>query len=248
METQSWGGFSDDLRRASELFGAMDETNLRILLMLSASPLSTRELARRLGTAESHVSERIKRFANEGLVRSEGWVRLNGRNLKLYSATLRSIRVDFKPESFMLTLQRKGAAKDTNIFLAPYMRYDPPKLRYKVVGRRAERVVIGGSRGAVVVWGVAGIGKTSLVASWAARLRKNGTMVFWHTLRPGDSFTSVCTKLTQLFPEHKRSEVLEAMARCVEEGRFDGLIDEVIRLLGGFKGAIVFDDYHVCSG
>ncbi len=94
---------------------------------------------------------------------------------------------------------------------------------------------------------VTGIGKTSLVASWAAGLRKKGMVVFWHTLRTGDSFTLVCTKLTQLFPEHKRSEVLEVMAGCVGEGRFDGLIDQVIRLLGGFKGAIVFDDYHLCQ-
>jgi len=177
--------------------------------MLRTSPLCTRELAKKLGMAEPHVSQRIRALVGAGLVRDEGWVRLGGRNLKLYSLKVRSLKLDFQPERLALTLE-SALPKESVTLSYPLMRMDPPKFLFKFIGRSEQKRILNRAKSAVV-WGIAGVGKTTLVASWSAQLRKKGTKVFWHTIKTSDSLALVCTKLAQLFSGSKRTELLKAI-------------------------------------
>jgi len=232
-----------ETRKAFVLLSLLDETNLKLLLMLRTSPLCTRELAKRLGMAEPHVSQRIRALVGTGLVRDEGWVRLGGRNLKLYSLKVRSLKLDFQPERLALTLE-SALPKGSITLSYPTMRMDPPKFLFKFIGRTEQKRILNHAKSAVV-WGIAGIGKTTLVASWSAQLRKNGTKVFWHTIKTGDSLALVCTKLAQLVSGSKRTELLKAIESFSTQQ--EEIIFKAVDSLKEFKGVFVFDDYQNCA-
>lgn len=90
-----------------------------------------------------------------------------------------------------------------------------------------------------VVQGVAGIGKSSLAAEVCQRLR-GARNLFWHQVRPWDTFASLLTDFAQFLFLLGRPALRSALAR----GDLHNAVDILRRDLPGSTAFLVFDDVH----
>ncbi|BBD73202.1 hypothetical protein HS1genome_1591 [Sulfodiicoccus acidiphilus] len=177
------GGLTGAKARESEILQVIaDEINLTILSILRGEPTFVRRLAQQMGMKESHVSERLRRMEETGLVRGK-WVRLAGKNVKVYYPKIDTLEINLTQMGFVV----RGREVREEVIIPKGLTEDPvPKVSH-FVGRRAELELLRSLSGPVLVWGIPGIGKTTLVAKF---IRESGleNRTFWYTCREVDSF------------------------------------------------------------
>jgi hypothetical protein len=122
---------------------------------------------------------------------------------------------------------------------------DAPQTRH-FIGRQSEVERLtrreGGPR-MVVIRGVAGIGKSSLAAEACERLRGRRNL-FWHRVRPWDTFASLLTSLARFLSLLGRPALRSALVR----GDTHKFVDTLGRDLPGSNAFLVLDDVHEALG
>ena len=205
--------------------------NLELLLLLSTKPSYTRELARLTGRNETEVSRRLRSLERAGLVRAE-WMRIEGRSVRVYRLAVSEVKIRIRGGEVEV------APSDSRPLRVPVASFSPPRPGL-LVGREGEESLLRDPpTPVIVVWGISGIGKTSL----AAAALRGVPMVFWHTLTRVDSANYVLWKLGLFLASHGSPELLGYLGSPSAD---PGLAADVaIESLRGTGARLVFDDYH----
>ncbi len=210
--------------------------NLEILMLLSLRPSYTREIARLLGRDETDVSRRLKTLERLGLVRGV-WRRVEERNIRVYELTFSRIKIE--PSSGGIILEKTGGGGEERIIVEA----DPVVVR----GIPVPRVFVG--RGVEVetlrsldyricmVWGIGGIGKTSLVATALSPY----TNVFWHDFSEIDTLDYLLWRLAFYLASLGEKGMLDALKMAAP---IPGIINVALGLLSKTGSIIVLDNYH----
>lgn len=205
--------------------------NLELLLLLSTRPAYTRELARLTGRNETEVSRRLRSLERAGLVRAE-WMRIEGRSVRVYRLAVSEVKIRIRGGEVEV------APSDSRPLRVPVASFSPPRPGLLVGREREEALLRDPPTPVVVVWGISGIGKTSLAAS----ALRGKPMVFWHTLTRIDSASYVLWKLGLFLASHGSPELLGYLGSPQAD---PGLAADVaIESLRGTGARLVFDDYH----
>ncbi|MDG6921497.1 MAG: tetratricopeptide repeat protein [Nitrososphaerota archaeon] len=236
---------------ASTMYLISNPANASILSALMGTESYPRELARRLGMRESHVSERLKKLERHGLVRGR-WARMRetGKNVKVFSSAVSSVSVVLDGSGLKLDIEkREGWNESFEVGQQIYQVKVPPIGAF--VGRKRElSFLLKSKAGLNVVTGLAGIGKTTLVSRFAREATERGqkgaspSCLFWHGIRESDSLRYVTAKVAAFLSAHGYPALSSMMKKGVsEEG---ALIGEVQQGLERVNALVVFDDYHYC--
>ena len=225
---------------APTLLALIRPRNMEILSALATSPMSTRQLSKLLGLKESNVSARLQELVKYGFVKDEGWRRVNERNVKLYSLGVSGLSLDFLPQGYKLRL-RKPSKRPTLETTFYYEDFESPTIDFEFIGRQRELESLAEKR-STLIWGIAGIGKTTLVAKLAQSVH---TPIFWHRIRETDSFIFLINKIAVYLSKFARAN----LAALLEEGERnpDVLGELAIQELAHLKALVVFDDYHLLA-
>jgi ATP/maltotriose-dependent transcriptional regulator MalT len=165
-------------RREPDLLQVLaNATNRSILSLLAVEPQYPRRLAELVGLTEDEASKRLRMFEKLGLV-AGNWEHV-GRNVRLYRLESTGIQVQVHPSGLVVT----GVGEEP-VELLTHPETPPEVLRF--VGRTHELDHMEAalqSHRALCIWGLGGVGKTTLAAMWA----KRKPPVVWHTVAPGTS-------------------------------------------------------------
>ena len=213
--------------------------NLQILILLTGGGMNTRELARILRRDESDVSRRLKRLRELGLVRSQ-WARVGGRNVKMY--TLASDRLNIQIDRNGLRIV-DGTVSGIDLNEWTGRAWRPPKPPRLFVGREKELRRLDEaikSAPVIVVTGLPGIGKTSLVSNWIER--NHPKQVFWHLGTYVDHVDAIIKRISLFLTAHGRVKLRDYLVRWPEhvEEAFPIAVEELSRL----GALLVVDDTH----
>jgi len=208
-----------------------DDTMVKILIILSSSPSSTRSLSRILGVRESSISKRLKSLERLGLVEGK-WVSSRGVNQKLYSMKVSEISIRIGPQGISVDLGEKGQ----NIY-DPF-HYIPSTMFF--VGREPQLDFLRRGDGATFIVGIAGIGKTSLAARYASEYMGP---VLWNKISEGTSFFQLIRRISLFLASIGDYRLLESLSQGSEDP--DHLTDLLIDSLKKIRSLIVIDDYHL---
>lgn len=236
------GGGPELSKQAFKLLS--NPANALILSALMGAESYPRQIAQKLSMQESHVSERLRALEELGLVKSR-WTRAasQNKNVKAYSSTVTSLRIGIDAEG--MTIDTAEESGGTFELRQPMYSVTIPKVDIFVGRKRELRALQSDSAGLVVVTGMAGIGKTTLLSKYAEAMegaRRGSGGVFWHDLRESDSLRYVLTKLG-LFLEGRGKGGLSRLLRSGTYGE-DILIDTATDQLRGGRALLVFDDFH----
>ena len=225
--------------------------NVSILSALIGTESYPRELARRLGIRESHISERLKKLERLGLVRGR-WTRVGtpGKNVKVFTSAVSSISIGLDESGLKLDVGKPDGWNESLEVEQPIFKVRVPPVRV-FVGRKKElSALLKSQSGLAVVTGIAGIGKTTLVSRFAGEVARKGekaggtSVLFWHDIRESDSLRYVIAKLAAFLRGHGYPALSSMMRNGVaEEGT---LIAEAQEGLERVHALAVFDDYHFC--
>lgn len=207
------------------------EINLRLLSLLSSGSFNPRELAKILKRDESDVSRRLRLLESLGLVEGR-WERINNRNVRVYTLKVEEIRIAF--ESGEVVINSSGIQTR----LAFPNREETPRVE-RVFGREKERTLISESpERVVIVHGIAGIGKSTLVA-WIFQ------DAFWYTLSEVDSLESLAWRIGRFFSSLGYPDLTEYLR---SGGREERTVFELINEgLDRTDSVVVIDDLHRCT-
>lgn len=229
-------GEPGDLGSAKDILRLVSNpVNLEILVLLSTKPSYPRELARILGRDETDISRRLRLMECAGLVEGS-WRSVEKRNIKVYRLAFRSLKLEFDRGE----LRIRGLRGDTHAPWSPRsLEYFAPEPQL-FAGREEELGLIAGSREPIVViWGMSGIGKTSL----AAKALVGSEKLYWHTLTRLDTPEYVLWRLALFLNGLGYSVLLDYMGRS--QGDPGQAVRLAVRGLKGSGATLVFDDYHV---
>ncbi|CAD5245098.1 ArsR family transcriptional regulator [Thermococcus camini] len=220
--------FSNDV---SVLKSILSETNLQIISLLRTDSLNTREIARLLQKDETQISRGLRGLERMGIVEGR-WVRLRGRNVKLYSLKCDEFSVRFTAGGVEVVMGETVYHRPQ-----PLPASSAPEVE-NFVGRDEELKLLKGSSPVVAVFGIAGIGKSSLVA-------RAFDDAFWYSMDGSESLEYIAWRMAlhlnmKGFPE--LIEYLRAGGRDTKS--IKGLILEGIEET---RSVIVFEDVHKCT-
>ncbi len=231
-----------DAVRFRDIFNLLlSPANNEILSLLSSGEYSTREIARILGRDEADVSRRLSRMRNLGLVEAR-WVKVSGRNVKLYRLKARRIIVDFtQGEGVRFLLEtRESSSSETHVSVIPDNGFPKPGF---FIGREEElKALFDGDNHVIVVYGLPGIGKTTLVSYYYSVL--GGKPKYWHSFSGLDYYDFLVKKLALYLSSQGYDRLINLLATGNLEPRIaaDLLVEGIDRL----RLLLVFDDYHKC--
>lgn len=182
-------GLRHDIKDREILDIISDEINLTIITMLRAEPTYVRKIAQQLGMKESHVSDRLRKMEKAGLV-SSSWKRVGNKNVKLYYPMLDRLEINFTPMGFVI----RGKDIESEIIIPHKLLENMIPIVTSFIGRRAELELIRSWKGPIIIWGMPGIGKTTLVAKfiWDSGLENK---TFWYNCKEIDTFQYFLNKL-----------------------------------------------------
>ena len=205
--------------------------NLDILVLLGAKNSYPRELARILGKDETIISRRLRALEKAGLVRAK-WMRLpSGKNVKIYEIAVPELRISFKPGGGSGTGYRGLLSQGLK------MRLPEPSL---VIGReREKRVLEEASENIVVIWGLPGVGKTTL-AAWLAR--RADVPVYWHSCSEIDDPEYVAWRLSLFLAGLGARDAMNYMGTPGYSLRT--ALDIIAKDADRHNAMLVFDDYQ----
>jgi len=224
----------------------LDAVNIRILSLLMVEPMYTRQIARTLNQHDSRISERLSILRRAGLIQEIGWRRLeSGSNVKLYFTDLESLSLTIDSKGVYVKAEQKKNIRDANntLFILPAYSHDIPSVR-KFVGRKNELLFLKKSRSPIVVWGLPGIGKTTVVAKYARELLFSKTPVFWHKILEVDSFAHIINKLSFFLFSLGQNELHDFISGGAKDER--PMIDLSAKGLSEVRATVIFDDFHKC--
>ncbi len=210
--------------------------NQSILGLLAIEPSYPRRLAEILDLSEADVARRLRRMKKAGLVTSD-WTQV-GQNVKLYRLTTDRFHLKIAPDGIQVSLDGKSEHK------APAAQTEaaPEALpsANTFVGREQELADLAGPEPVVVVLGLPGIGKTSLLAHHAGRAKDRGN-VFWCGCRGVESFNWLAHRLALFFAKRHDTDLLRAIEQDAEPA------DKWKLMLAGMDkpgNLFIFDDAH----
>ncbi len=206
------------------------EVNLQILSVLRSGSFHPRELARILQKDESDVSRRLKNLERLGLVEGK-WVRVEGRNIRVYSLKAEEIRIDFRPGELRVEIGDKAYYKFP-------IRWETRPEVDLFVGRRKEIETLKNSKGVIVVYGIAGMGKTTLVANAFPE-------AYWYSMTGMEDFDYLAWQLGLFLNSLEWPDLIDYLrSGGKEEGEVLKLILEGLNVT---KGTVAIDDLHRCG-
>ncbi len=219
------------IEEGSELLSILsDDIMVKILVMLSSSPSSTRGLSRVLGVGESSISRRLKSLERLGIVEGR-WVSSGGVNVKLYYMKAKEITVRIGSQGIIVSL-----GGDRYPLYDPY--YSLPANRL-FVGRKPQLEFLRKGEGVTFIVGIAGIGKTSLATEYA---RVFDGPVLWNIVSESTTFFQLVRRISLFLAALGDKRILESLNQGYEDP--DHLIGLLIDSLSKVKCLIVIDDYH----
>ncbi len=215
----------------SFLRSILNETNLQILTLLRTTSLNTREIARLLQKDETYISRCLRTLERLGIVEGE-WMRVRGKNVRIYSLKLEELKISFGLEGLKVIIGKR------------HLQYSPPLFSNRApevkvfVGRKKELEFLSSSYPVVIVYGMAGIGKSTLVA-------KAYRDAFWYRINGDESIEYVIWQLALYLNLLGYSDVIEYLRGG---GKELAVIKELTAEgINRTKGIIVFDDLHRCD-
>ena len=225
----------ESLRTLRKIFR---ENTLNILSILCVSPLNPREIAKILDVHETKVARELRRLEELGVVKSS-WARVGNRNVKLYSLAIDGLKITFSREGVKVHLE---SSKYGKISIPITGKTTLPRVSV-FVGREQELAKLKNElyeKTVVAVTGIAGIGKTTLVAYFVNNYVNEP--VFWHQFTESDTFEYLSWKMAKFLNSLGYHGLLEYLRA---NGRSYSIIKDLV--LEGFskiKTLIVLDDYQ----
>lgn len=207
------------------------EVNLEILAVLRTGAFHPRELARILGRDESDVSRRLRQLERLGLVEGR-WERDGERNVRVYSLKVEEIKISFEPEGIKANIDSRPFYETSKVG------DDVPEVD-TFVGRREEIELLRKcSEGVVVIYGVAGVGKTLLAA-------KAFPDSFWYRVSGVEDFEYIAWHMGRFLNSRGYGLLLDYMRSGQREERevFELILEGIERT----SSVIVLDDVHKCQ-
>ena len=220
---------------ARDLLGLLaNKSNQSILGLLAVEPAWPRKVGQLVGLSETEVSRRLKRMEDLGLVKGE-WAHV-GKNVKLYKLAAAGAAVHFTEEGVALRLEPlDGTARPSRVI--PTLTNGRPS-GDGIVGRRDALAVLDAGPGVVLVEGLPGIGKTSLLAKWADAADHD---LFWHDFRGVESLRWLANRMAVHRARHGDRTALDALDGDLETAD----LQQLVCTLADRRGAChVFDDVH----
>ncbi len=235
-------GKSGSKTRFRDIFNLLlSPANNEILALLSSGEYNTREIARILGRDEADVSRRLSRMRELGLVEAR-WVKVSGRNVKLYRLKARRIIIDFtRGGSIRFSLETgRSVSSETMVLDLSRSRYPRTEI---FIGRNRELEILSDrTKPVIIVYGLPGVGKTTLVSHYFNSLE--GVPKYWHGFSELDYYDFLVKKLALYLSSQGYSRLIEALASGNMNQRFIAdLLSEGLESIGV---VLVFDDYHKC--
>ena len=208
-----------------------NETNLQILSILRSGTFNPRELARILQKDESDISRRLRLLERLGIVEGR-WIRAGNKNIKVYSLKVDEVRISFEPGEVVIQTSRNGR------YEIPIPESKIPKVE-NFFGREDEiKLLSSPEKRVIVIYGIAGIGKTSLAARvfWDA---------FWYQVSELDSFDYFIWQIGLFLNSAGYSTLLEYLRGGGREER--DILELVLDGIESTGMKLVVDDLHKCT-
>lgn len=197
-----------------------NKSNQSILGLLAVEEAWPRKVASLISLTETEVSRRLKRMEDLGLVRGE-WSHV-GKNVKLYRLAVKGAHVHFTQEGVEYRLEAwDGTAQPTD--LTHILTSSVPDME-GFVGREEALAALDQGPGVVLVEGIPGIGKTSLLAAWA---RHQPRPVFWHGFRGAESLRWLVNRAAVFHARHGRRRWVDALGGDIEPADLAMLLAEM---------------------
>lgn len=211
-----------------------NRANQAILGLLTVEPTYPRKIAGILSLSETEVARRLKQM--EALRLVEGtWGRV-GKNVKLYRLIASGAQLRFRPQGIEVELPSIDTGKSHTVTLTPMSETLPTGA--DCVGREVQLAALDGPERVLVVDGMLGIGKSTLVANFA-NLRAKAGRVFWHSFRGVESLNWLANRMGMFFAQHGNKALLEAVERGADVADKRELL---LRSMDDATYTIIFDD------
>lgn len=212
-------------------------TNQQILKALKAEPTYPRRLAALLSMKEQKVVPRLRTLEKVGLLRSS-WSRMGNKNVKLYEVSTDKVEMLLGAEGMEFVIH-PGIRRQIQEFPL----YIPPMLSHDdlFVGREAELKILKSKKRFVVIEGIGGIGKSSLLQAYVLSL-PSSTRAFLHSFKETDSFNYVLTRLASFLAEYDYLDLIEYLRGAGNENSTK--IELALKGLNRPNYVLVFDDYQ----
>jgi AAA+ ATPase superfamily predicted ATPase len=205
--------------------------------MLKNEPSYPRRLSAVLGKREQKIVVRLRQMEKAGLLKSS-WGRKAGNNVKVYELINDRIELVIGVDGLEIVLHPAERRQDMlpPLYLPPKIQSDP-----SFVGRSKELKLISSRSRFIILEGIAGIGKSSLLQAFCRNLAR-GNVLFWHVFTETDTINQLLRKMAVFLAEFDYINLLEYMKT---DGRDNStILDLLIKGLDRDKHVLVFDDYQ----
>lgn len=212
--------------------------NLQILVLLAGGGFNTRQLSRILGRDETDISRRLSKLQKLGLVESR-WVRAGERNIKMYTAVAHGINIDIETGELRV---RDGSRPELVFTIHTKSLWSPPAPAGDFVGRKLylealDRLTEGH---VMVITGLPGIGKTTLVTAWISL--RNLENVLWHTFTESDHLEGLLRKIALFLASRGLSRLRDYIV--YGDADLDTSLSIASEDLDRLGALVVLDDFH----
>lgn len=218
-----------------ELLKVLASSNNRQLLsLLAVEATYPRKLGNLLGLSEAEIARRLRHMEGLGLVTSQ-WSYV-GKNIKLYKLAADRVTLKFTPQGLTIDFG-KEASVARSITVVP-LEFQVPRSDL-FVGRGPELATLGGNDQVIVVEGMPGIGKTSLLARHAESLQ--GSPYFWHGFRGLESLAWLLNRLGRFlaqFGDERLLHLIEKGADLADQR------EQALQSIDDVRFTVILDDIH----
>jgi DNA-binding Lrp family transcriptional regulator/tetratricopeptide (TPR) repeat protein len=210
-------------------------TSRSILTLLAVEPSYPRRIAALLGLSETDVARRLRRLERLGFVEGK-WGRV-GKNVKLYRLAADSVTLRIAKTGLELQVGQSPARPPP---AAPTLAPSIPE-EEGFVGRAAEMEVLAGTEPVVVVLGMPGIGKTSLLAHYAHNAQAAGRPVFWRSLRGVESVPWLANQVGLFLAQQGDASLLVALESGTDPAQAS---EAAVAAMDRSGAAFILDEVH----
>jgi tetratricopeptide (TPR) repeat protein len=222
---------------SEDLLSALaNRTNQAILNLLAVEPTYPRRIGELLALGETEVARRLKHMEGLGIV-AGAWAHVHGKNVRLYKLIARDVGLRFTPEGLRVEVAGQDGRGRASLLTPLTIRLPSPG---PFVGRADELGVLEGPASVVIVEGMPGIGKTSLLARFA-EAQPGKRAVFWHSFRGPETLGWLANRLGVFFAQHGERALLDAVEAGAEA---PDKLELMLRGMDDARFLVVFDDAH----